>query len=297
MHTITIRFNLGGFMRYAVILISLCTLLVVAPQARTALPITTIAGVAPTTAPAPPTSVMLLPFHAIGQSGDNVWVSQAIEEDLAHDLSRNTAIRVVRPATTQPMSASDNLDAARQASAPQMISGSYQIVDDQLRITGEVTDVNSNNSLGQIKATGHLRDLFQLEDALAEQLWRILPRPVEDASASDIQVTPLADYLNGQQPVAPAVNQSADSQPPVVYESAPDDLGYPYASYGYGYPFGYGYPVFIYGGFGHGGFHHGGGHIGPINRFSGGATFASPHMTPFHFAPAASGGHFAGGHR
>jgi TolB-like protein len=260
-----------------------------------ALPITTIAGdPPPTTAPVAPVSVMLLPFHAVGQSGDSAWISEAIDEDLSHDLSRNAAIHLIRPATTQPMAA------ARDANAQRLISGSYQVNDDQLRITGEVIDVSQTGPageiVGEIKATGRVRDLFQLEDSLAMQLWHILPQPAQQTASNDIQVTPLEDFVNSQ-PAAPQVTPAPvyDAEPAYV----PSVAGYPYDNFGYGYPYGYGWPLFIYGGYGYGFHHYGGGFHGSVGggHFTGGGGrfFAAPHAE----APAArfGGGAAFGGHR
>jgi TolB-like protein len=254
------------------------------------LPITTIAGApGPTTAPIAPTTVVLLPFRAVGQTADNAWISQAIDEDLAHDLSRNGAIRLLRPSTTQP--AGDGLQAARDASAQRLISGSYQVVDDQLRINAELIDVNSAQPLAQAKATGRIRDLFQLEDSLAMQLWHNLPQGQGQVAADEFRVTPLQDDQ-----VVSSSPEIYEPQPaPQVYDTAPDygpsydytpyDSVYPYGGYGYGF----GFPLFIYGGYGYqrGGYH---GHYGGGGGFHSGTAIhgASP-------AFAGGGGHFSGG--
>jgi TolB-like protein len=276
------------------------------------LPITMIAGSSPqTTDPAHPSIVRLMPFHAVGATSDNAWISQAIDEDLAHDLSRNHSIRVVRPATTEPSVPAPNAaDTPGSLKADQVISGSYQVVDDQLRITAEVTDQNETQPVGEAKATGRVRDLFQLEDSLATQLWHVLPQPSEPAVASDFQVTPLEDYVASQ--------QNSTAPPTVIYEPAPNDAAaspdygvapytgaydYPYGPYGYGY--GLGFPLFIYGGFGHRGFHGGehGGHFGGSP-----AGHSTPHAIGSPAIGAGIGGaregggfvgasHFGGGHR
>jgi TolB-like protein len=257
-----------------------------APLSFAALPITTIAGRPPTTAPAAPVSVMLLPFRDIGPGNADGWISEAIQEDLTHDLTRNSAIQLVRPASTQPVAPSDGLAVARRAQAQKLVSGSYQVVDDQLRITAEVIDANQTQPAGEIKATGRVRDLFQLEDSLASQLWHILPQPTEQASANQIEVTPLEDYVSSQAAPAPQVY---DAQPQVtpapIYDndSYGDAYGdayggfdqiYPYDNYAYGYPY-FGVPLFIYGGYGHASYHHGGDYHG----FYGGNHFGGGHYT------------------
>jgi TolB-like protein len=291
----------------ALVLFALASFLTVS-YSNAALPITAMAGnPEPTTAPATRISVMLLPFNAVGQSGESNWISQAIDEDLSHDLARNSAIRVVRPSTTQPLKDGDGLTAARGANADRLVSGSYQVVDNQLRVTGEVIDVKQTQSIAQIKATGPVRNLFQLEDELSMQLWHILPQADRtgsvQTSAADFQVTPLEDYTGSQ--AAPQVYQpqpevaSAPAQAPVYDypDDSPYDSVYPYAGYGYGYPYGFGLPLFIYGGYGnHGGYHHGGDNHG---HFGGGGSVTAGHVgSPHVFTPSAAmhagGGNFVG---
>jgi TolB-like protein len=274
-----------------------CAFLVLASYSGAGLPITTIAGdPPPTTAPAEPVGVLLLPFRVVGQNGDYAWISEAIQEDLAHDLSRNHAIRVIRPATTQPVTDADGLATARDLKAQRVISGSYQVVDDQLRITGSVIDVDQTQPASPVKATGRVRDLFKLEDALAMQLWNDLPRPTDQASTGDFQVTPLEDYTASQQEASPPPPVIYEPQPDVApapdYGTAPDyypyDSGYPYGYFGYGY--GLGGSVFI-GGFGRG--FNRGGHFG-----GGGGFHSTPHTVGPRVAPSSGfggGGAHAGG--
>ena len=288
-------------MRPTIFLTCLFTLLFAA-LSQAALPITTIVGDPPTTAPSEPVSVMLLPFHAVTPTGENAWISSAIDEDLANDLSRNRAIRLMRPATTQPLSAPDELAAAREAHAQRVVSGSYQVVDDQLRITADVRDPSQSQPIAEVKATGRVRDLFRLEDSLAMQLWHDLPQGDDQASAADFQVTPLDDNVNIQGTAPPVVIDQPDvSAAPDIYPDngiAPIDSAYPYADYGYVYPYGFGFPLFIAGGgFRGGGFH---GHFtGHVGGFVGGGSHAGPGIV--HAAPSgfeAGGGHFmAGAHR
>jgi TolB-like protein len=251
---------------------------------------------------------MLLPFYPVAQNADNFWISPAIDEDLAHDLSRNRAIRVLRPATTQPLGAADALAAARDAKAQRLISGSYQVVDDQLRVTAEVTDVNQPQPVGQIKASGRIRDLFQIEDSLAMQLWHILPQSDDQALANEIQVSSPEDYT---QPAPPpqAYYEAPQTQvaPAPVYDTSP---GYDYAPYGaeypyaYGYPydnygFGLGFPLFYggYGGYGYGGGNRGGG--GYHGHYFGGGGGGYSGAIGRGVSPAFGGGggvaHFGGG--
>jgi TolB-like protein len=253
------------------------------------LPITLMNGQSPATAPAASTNVLLVPFRAVGPAGDRDWISQAVDEDLSHDLSRNTAIHLIRPSTTQPLSPADALAAARSAGADQLIDGSYQLAGDQLRITGEVVNVNDGKPIAQIKATGTERELFNMEDALATQLWHTLPRP-DQASATasdyDIQVTPVPNEVSAAYaaPSEPTQQTTNIAQPTYDVPSYPFAGVYPYGYGDYGYPFGFGYPIFIYGGYGFHYHHYGSDYHNAIGR----GNLAGPALPPI--APAHFGG-------
>ncbi len=71
---------------------------------------------------------------------------------------------------------------ATRAGANLLVLGSYQINDNQVRITGEVYDVAAAKNIAGIKATGPITDLFKLKDSLNDQLSHILPvsHPLEN---------------------------------------------------------------------------------------------------------------------
>jgi len=171
------------------------------------------------------------------------------------------------------------------------------VVDDQLRINAELSDVERGQAIGAAKATGRVRDLFQLEDSLAMQLWHTLPQGQDQVAADEFQVTPLQDDQ-----VVPSAPQFYEPSP--VYDTTPDngpsysytpyDSAYPYNDYGYGYPYGFGVPLFFYGGgYGYHGSYHGGG----FHSHAGGGA---PHPgTVVHGGSSAfvggGGAHFSGG--
>ena len=255
------------------------------------LPITTapiISGSA-TTRPAPLT-VLLTPFKSISDSSNSDWISQAIEEELASDLNRNPSVRVVRSPTTGP--SIDGLNEARQASAQRLVIGTYQTVDDQVRINGEVIDPSDGKSVGHLKVTGTKRDLFKLEDMLAAELLHVLPgvdEPDQSFTVTPVPSEGMMTQAGGQQPVfiqnGPgyvAAGDAAASDPyaGVVYPTNPD-IGYggygDYPGYGYGYPY-FDSPFFVYVRGGHRFRHRGGSNFGNdgFNHFHGGLTGGGP---------------------
>jgi TolB-like protein len=213
-----------------------------------------------TTMPSDPAAVkvLVIPFAQIGDTTGHEWVGAAIQESLMTEAAGNTTVWAV--ALDRPLARGDMSQvtaAAKGTGATLVVFGAYQYSDSQLRVTGEVTDVNAGRVLGTLKATGALIDLFKIEDSLSAQLQALLPQPpsnlpvVVNGPPADQSATPV---YAGDQSATVATAQPATTY---VYQSPPVNYStnYVYTSpyYGYGYPYYYGgYPVIIGGGWGWG---------------------------------------------
>lgn len=133
-------------------------------------------------------AVLVLPFQPVAQDErPAAWIGEAISETLTSDLSVDGRLDVSTgdaPAADAEAAA----DAGKQARAAFVVFGSYQKIDGQLRITGRILDVAKGEVTAGAKATGPVRDLFALQDSLADQVQRrllndALPEP--DAVAAD----------------------------------------------------------------------------------------------------------------
>lgn len=198
--------------------------------------------------PAP--SVLVLPFTPAENAGANDWIGKGIQQSLLADLSGTPGVAVTF-STAQPGQAAhqpaDSLAVAAQAGASVAVVGTYQTVDNQIRITGVVYDVASGKDLGGIKVTGPMTDLFKLEDALNDQVLRVLP----------INHAPVNVPAAPQQPAAPVNLTSDDSSsvlPNSVVVTTPQSSQtvYVYPNTSYSYPVYYPYysaPCYSYIGF------------------------------------------------
>jgi TolB-like protein len=274
------------------------------------------ASAAPTTFPSNPPTVMIFPFKQMGDPTAHPWIGGGINENLLSEASRDPA--VITRVAEKPMANSDSNDAlrfARDKGASVAVFGSYEVANDQLRVNGQIVDVNSEHHIGDLKASGQIRDLFNIEDSLAAQLKSALPQPTENLPAVSYgspnqQMAYTADNNSSQaiypyqQQAASPDTQTTTASPTYVYPYNNDvpyvaTNSYPDYGYGYDYPYSYygwgGYPFVIYGGGfgygrygGYGGFHggYGGGFRGGVG-FRGGASFGAAHSF--------GGGHFGGG--
>ena len=210
---------------------------------------------------APTPSILVLPFTPAGNAGAYDWVGKGIQQSLQADLSGVQGLQVTF-ATGQPaptgQEPTDSLTLASRAGANLLVIGTYQINDNQLRITGEIYDVATWRNIGGIKATGAIADLFKLEDSLNDQLLHMLtanpnvvniPKPMpqqqmQPPAQSPVVVTSADD---GASSLPTTVSTAPTYQNVYVYSDGSGSY-YPASYYPSYYPY-YSVPVFTVGGF------------------------------------------------
>jgi TolB-like protein len=201
--------------------------------------------------------VAVLPFDAAGPA-DKGWIAKAVQKNLMAELSRVNSVQPV----AGTVSAADQdaaLKAATEAGADFVVFGTYQVVEADLRLTGQVVEVATKKSVAGLKSTGSLRDLFGLEDVIANQVKRALPQPAAEAKVEMLQQPKAAEQPPMLEPNGPivmdpnerlrAVEQGLDwAIERLKYAPAYEyDRPYYYGSYFSGsyYPY-YSYPIYYY---------------------------------------------------
>ena len=135
----------------------------------------------PPRAPAPE-RVAILPFvNVSGAPGDD-WIGAGIAETLAAEFPGPSAFDVIGPELvadtihgasvdgTGPAEHAVALEVGRRLGARWVVSGGYQRLGDQLRITGRLVDVTTSTIVRAAKVDGAIDDLFTLQDRLATEL-------------------------------------------------------------------------------------------------------------------------------
>jgi len=185
-------------------------------------------------------SILLLPFTTInagGATGATAGIADSVGQSLQADLRNATISR----------------NTGGKSSADFVVSGNIQLAGDQVRLIATVVD-RAGNTIATAKATGDLRHLFDLEDALADQIREGLARV---ASAKHPITTPIPDMPT----VGPLIMAPAKTYPigtvPESYSSVALRDGrdrYIYQVPYYGCWGGWGCGACGYGGWGFGGF-------------------------------------------
>ena len=116
--------------------------------------VTSALGAQQDAASARPERVAILPFVNISGAPDDAWIGAGIAESLVVEFQNRSSLQVF----------------GRRGSARWVVSGAYQRVGDQLRITGQLVDLSTGAVIRTAKIDGALDDLFALQDRLATGL-------------------------------------------------------------------------------------------------------------------------------
>ena len=123
-----------------------------------------------------------MPFNNVTGDPTDAWIGAGIAETLIADLQRANEFTVIDPeVVTGAMHAkgltartSDGdaalLTVARRVGAQWMITGGYQRLGDQIRITGRLVEVQTGLVARAAKVDGALGELFGLQDQIVGEL-------------------------------------------------------------------------------------------------------------------------------
>jgi len=215
--------------------------------------------------------VLVLPFEQIGGDASQRFIARAIQQSLLSQLSRPAVLRPVEVQVgTQlpdPLTAQSAMQIGLSQGAEYVIFGSYQFAGVDLRITGQVLSAGSGAVVTNLRSTGAVRDLFAMEDNIADQAKRALVPPAAVAAAPVPQTLPpnpapsTPDTFEGsalQQSLMSGRNYNRDNMQSNYNSYYMNPYPIPYYNYGnYYYPFagapyytpGYGYNSFTGAGF------------------------------------------------
>ena len=121
----------------------------------------------------PTLTVAVVPFDVQGESGQD-WLGRAMQQGLATGLQNATGLSAVIVAGIAPADSAGAMAMAKSTAANAVIFGAVQVVDGQIRVVGQIISMSTGKSLGALRIDGAQRDLFKLEDVLADRAQRIL---------------------------------------------------------------------------------------------------------------------------
>ena len=141
------------------------------------------------TVPAVGGTIVVMPFtNVTGQSADD-WIGAGIAEVLAVDLSQlDRSVMgegVIRDAVMNGARREREVDpddaavlaGARQVGATWLVSGTFQHLGSDLRVTARVVEVSNGGVAHTVKIDGSMHDLFAVQDRVAEAIVERLAEP------------------------------------------------------------------------------------------------------------------------
>ncbi|HEV2021418.1 MAG TPA: protein kinase [Terriglobales bacterium] len=123
-------------------------------------------------APAPSNTIAVLPFQNISADVETDFLRFALADEIARMLSYTRSLEVRPTTATQKYSgaAPDLQKAGRELRVATLLTGHFMREGEQLHITWEAVEVQSNRLLWQGSLTVPIRDPVRMEEALATQV-------------------------------------------------------------------------------------------------------------------------------
>ncbi len=117
-------------------------------------------------------AIALLPFENISPDRESDYFSDGLTEELILSLSRLKDMRVVSRTSTMQYKGTkkDIKTIGRELGARYILEGSVRKFQDDLRITVQLVDVETDAQLWAAKYKGKLADVFDIQEQVAEQI-------------------------------------------------------------------------------------------------------------------------------
>ena len=121
-------------------------------------------------------SVLVVPFANVTGDPDVQWLEIGIAETVVADLEQLQGLSVIRSAglnnsaETAPQRDRLALNTARTQGVSWLVTGGFQNIGEQLRITARIIDVATGTIRTTVKVDGLLGETFNLQDKIVEGL-------------------------------------------------------------------------------------------------------------------------------
>jgi TolB-like protein len=144
-------------------------------------------------APTPaPNTIGVLEFRNLQVKPEYDWVGEALRTALYTELSKVRALRVFSPQLIDPtwrQSGLNELETARRVGISRVVTGSYHILGNRIRVDASILNAVNGESEGADSASGALdsEEFFALQKQLVTSILSRLPVPVLAAEDKAIQ--------------------------------------------------------------------------------------------------------------
>jgi TolB-like protein/DNA-binding winged helix-turn-helix (wHTH) protein len=151
-------------------------------------------------------TVAVLPFNNLSATKDNDYIAVGLSEMVLNRLSTVPSLQVVARTSSFALQGM-NLDVkeiGRRLHADYLVQGSVQQSGETLRLTAQLTDVHSGKQIKALHLDQSLRELFNIEDEIADSVAASLALRMGDATkfrpeqARNVSLSAYLEYLEGR---------------------------------------------------------------------------------------------------
>ena len=120
----------------------------------------------------PPKSIAVLPFDNLSRDPDNAFFAEGVQDEILTRLAKVADLKVIARTSTQRFkSAPENLpDIAKQLGVANILEGSVQKVNDQVRVNVQLVNALTNAHLWAEIYDRKLTDIFAVESDIAKTI-------------------------------------------------------------------------------------------------------------------------------
>jgi TolB-like protein/Flp pilus assembly protein TadD len=159
-----------------------------------------------TSAPIPAKSIAVLPFENLSEDKANAYFADGIQDEILTRLAKIAELKVIsRTSTERYKSAPANLrEIAKQLGVANILEGSVQKSNDQVRITVQLINALNDSHLWAETYDRKLIDVFQVESDLAQKIASSLEAKLTGAEQRAVAARPTENteayqlYLKGR---------------------------------------------------------------------------------------------------
>jgi TolB-like protein/Tfp pilus assembly protein PilF len=168
--------------------------------------ITAPAVSAPVTAAIPAKSIAVLPFENLSEDKANAYFAEGIQDEILTRLARIADLKVISRTSTQRYKSApaDLREIAKQLGVANILEGSVQKSNDQVRITVQLINALNDSHLWAETYDRKLIDVFQVETDLAQKIASSLEAKLTGSEQRAIAARPTENteayqlYLKGR---------------------------------------------------------------------------------------------------
>src|SRR5437588_8338013 len=140
-------------------------------------------------------SIAVLPFDNIGRDPDNAFFAEGVQDEILTRLAKVADLKVIARTSTQRFkSAPENLpDIAKQLGALNILEGSVQKVNDQVRVNVQLINALTNAHLWAEIYDRKLTDIFAVESDIAKTIADTLQAKLTGSEKTALSKEPTAN--------------------------------------------------------------------------------------------------------